>query len=163
MNKVIVLGCPGSGKSTFARKLHACTGLPLYYLDQIWWKSDRTHIDRDEFDLKLSAILAEEKWIIDGNYSRTYEVRMKECDTIFFLNYGVEECLLGIHERMGKKREDMPWIEEKEDPELMELVLRFSADNVPVIMELINRYSDKDCHIFNSRDEADQWLVTYSK
>ena len=50
MKKVIVIGCPGSGKTTFAEKLNKCTGLPLYYLDSIWHQPDKTHISREEYD-----------------------------------------------------------------------------------------------------------------
>lgn len=48
--KIIVIGCPGSGKSTFSKKLHAITGLPLFHLDNINWNSDKSHISREEFD-----------------------------------------------------------------------------------------------------------------
>lgn len=68
MKKVIVIGCPGSGKTTFAEKLRNKTGLSLYYLDAIWHKPDKTHIERAEFDEKLMEILQTDKWIIDGNY-----------------------------------------------------------------------------------------------
>ena len=67
--KIIVLGCPGSGKSTFSKRLHALTQMPLYHLDQIWWKPDRTNISRDEFDERLKEILDQDEWIIDGSYS----------------------------------------------------------------------------------------------
>lgn len=67
MKKVLILGCPGAGKSTFARKLRDKTGLPLYYLDMIWHKPDRTTITKQEFDAKLSEIIKQEEWIIDGN------------------------------------------------------------------------------------------------
>lgn len=53
-NRIIVIGCSGSGKSTFSRELHRCTEIPLYPLDNIWWKADRTHITRDEFDQNLA-------------------------------------------------------------------------------------------------------------
>ena len=56
-NRIIVLGCSGSGKSTFARRLHACTNLPLIHLDNVWWKADRTHISRKEFDHRLEKLL----------------------------------------------------------------------------------------------------------
>ena len=95
-NRIIILGCTGSGKSAFAKQLHECTGLPLYHLDNIWWKKDRTHISRQEFDRKLETILKGEKWIIDGDYSRTFEVRIRSCDTIIVLDYGEEECMEGI-------------------------------------------------------------------
>ena len=74
MNKVIIIGCPGSGKTTFAEKLQKCTALPLYYLDAIWHKPDKTHIPREEFDQRITEIFSEEKWIIDGNYKRTIAI-----------------------------------------------------------------------------------------
>ena len=71
MKRVIVIGSPGAGKSTFARKLKDKTGLPLYYLDRIFHKSDQTTLTREEFDRKLQTILQTDCWIIDGNYQRT--------------------------------------------------------------------------------------------
>ena len=108
---------PGSGKSTFARRLHDVTGLPIYYLDNLFWKADRTHISRDEFDARLNEYMQGDRWIIDGNYSRTYEMRIAACDTVIFLDYGEEVCMQGITNRVGKVREDMPWIEDELDPE----------------------------------------------
>ena len=60
MKKVIVIGCPGAGKSTFSRKLVAKTGLPLYYLDMIWHRPDRTTVTREEFDERLSEIISQD-------------------------------------------------------------------------------------------------------
>lgn len=157
-NKIIVLGCPGSGKSTFSKKLHEVTQLPLIHLDNIWWKRDRSHISREEFDRKLGEILQGDKWIIDGNYSRTYEVRFKACDTVIFLDLSVEECMSGIKERVGKKRSDIPWTEQELDPELVKLVDNYDSDNRPVILSLMEEYSNKNRFIFQSRSAADEWL-----
>lgn len=57
MKKVIVIGCPGSGKTRFAEKLNKRIGLPLFYLDAIWHKPDRTHISREEYDQRLAEIM----------------------------------------------------------------------------------------------------------
>ena len=57
MLKVIVIGNPGAGKSMFSRKLRDVTGLPLYYLDMLWHKEDKTNISREEFDTKLNDII----------------------------------------------------------------------------------------------------------
>ena len=108
MKKVMVIGCPGAGKSTFARKLQELTGLPLYYLDMIWHKPDRTNISREEFDRRIHEIVSQDAWIIDGNYNRTLELRMRECDTVFFLDYPLEVCLEGAASRIGKERVDIP-------------------------------------------------------
>ena len=72
-----ILGSSGSGKSTLSRDLRDITGLPLFHLDNIWWKPDKSHISREEFDQKLDEILLTDRWMIDGNYSRTYEVRFR--------------------------------------------------------------------------------------
>ena len=120
--KIIVVGCPGSGKSTLSKELRDVTGLPLFHLDNIWWKPDKSHISREEFDQKLDEILLTDRWMIDGNYSRTYEVRFRACDTVIFLDYPVDVCMNGIKERIGKNRTDIPWTEQALDSELVKLV-----------------------------------------
>lgn len=156
--RIIVLGCPGSGKSTFSRELQKNTGLPLVHLDNIWWKEDRTHITRDEFDRKLETLLSDDRWILDGDYSRTYEVRFCACDTVIFLDYDVDACLSGISERNGTDRPDIPWTEDLPDPALIEQVRNYRENNRPVILSLMERYSGKTTYIFRSREEADRWL-----
>lgn len=69
--KILVIGCPGAGKSTFARSLHKMTGIPLYYLDMLFHRADRTTVSEEIFDEQLNVLLQKEKWIIDGNYLRT--------------------------------------------------------------------------------------------
>lgn len=160
--KIIVLGCSGSGKSTFSKKLHSVTGLPLIHLDNIWWKPDRTHISREEFDRKLDAILSGDEWIIDGDYSRTYEVRFGACDTVFFFDLSCDECLNGITERVGKERTDIPWTEPELDPALVELVQRYSEENRPAVCSLLEKYPDKYKFVFHSRAEANEWLDRFA-
>lgn len=157
MKKVIVIGCPGAGKSTFAKWLQEKTGLPLYHLDMIWHKPDKTNISREEFDKALQRILTEDRWIIDGNYGRTLELRIKACDTVFLLDLPVETCLEGAKSRIGKKREDMPWVEESLDPEFEEWILRFHENELPHVYELIQKYSHKNIVIFRSREEIDTY------
>lgn len=159
MLKIIIIGSPGSGKSTFARKLRDITNLPLYYLDMLWHKKDRTNISREEFDEKLEKILKKDKWIIDGNYQRTIEMRLKECDTVFLMDYPLEVCLSGAEERVGKKREDLPWIEEKVDEEFKQIIVDFSKNKLPQIYKLLEKYQqDKNIIIFKSREEADNYI-----
>ncbi len=158
-DRIIVLGCSGSGKSTLAVKLQGMTGLPLIHLDNIWWKADRTHITREEFDRKLQEILSGEKWIIDGDYSRTYEPRFVACDTVIFLDYPEEVCMEGITERVGKQRRDIPWTENKLDPELVKLVQKYHAENRPTVYALIRKYPGKKIIIFENRQQKDDWLT----
>ena len=157
--KILVIGCPGSGKSTFARKLKDVTGLPLYYLDMIWHKPDQSTISAQEFDQRLKEILMSEEWIIDGNYSRTLAVRLQHCDTVFFLDFPVELCLLGAASRIGKTREDLPWHVTELDPKFRQYILDFPKENLPQIYELLEKYGkEKDVFIFKTREESDAYL-----
>ena len=159
MKKVIIIGCPGSGKTTFAEKLQRVTNLPLYYLDAIWHKPDRTHISREEYDKKLSEIFQTEEWIIDGNYSRTIEERIQNSDTIFLFDLLTEVCLQGATERLGKERYDVPWIDTELDPKLQHEIVEFPDKVLPRIYELLEKYSDgKKVIIFKSREEIDEYL-----
>lgn len=159
MRRMIVIGCPGAGKSTFARKLRDKTGLPLYYLDMIWHLPDRNTVTRDEFDAKLMEILRSDSWIIDGNYGRTLEMRLRYCDTVFLLDYQLEVCLAGAKERIGRKREDIPWVEEKLDEGFRQWIIDFPKTKLPQIYELLGQYGKgKEIHIFRSREDADKYL-----
>ena len=162
MKRILVIGNSGSGKSTFARKLHRATGLPLFHLDLLWHLPDKTNISREEFDTRLEEILALKEWIIDGNYQRTLQQRIAACDTIFLLDYPVEVCLAGVAERIGKDRPGMPWQETEFDPEFRQWILDFPNTQLPDIYRLLDQYRDqKQIIIFTSREEADAWEKHY--
>ena len=133
MQKVIIIGCPGAGKSTFARKLQSKTNLPLYYLDMIWHKADKTTIEKNQFDKELRKITEKSRWIIDGNYTRTLEIRLKKCDTVFLLDFPLEVCINGAAERIGTKREDMPWVESEFDDEFRQWIFK-SRDEAEIYL-----------------------------
>lgn len=71
MKKIMVIGCPGSGKSTFSRELYSKTGIPLYHLDMMYWNADKTTVEKDVFLERLLTVLDKNEWIIDGNYAST--------------------------------------------------------------------------------------------
>lgn len=157
MKKIIVIGCPGTGKSTFSRLLHSKTGIPLYHLDMLYWNGDKTTVEKEVFLDRLSNVLAWDEWIIDGNYISTMELRLSLCDTVLFLDYPTELCLDGVRARRGVARSDIPWIETDEDAEFIEYVEKFNVEQRPRVLSLLERYSDKNIFIFKSREEADEF------
>ena len=160
MNKIIVIGCPGSGKSTFSKELHNRTGIPLFHLDMMFWNADKTTVEKSVFRKRLLNILKLDKWIIDGNYQSTMESRLRECDTVFFLDYSLETCLEGVRVRRGKARTDMPWIEKEkeEDAEFVEFIKNYRSESRPIVLALLRQYEHKKIYIFKERSEAEEFL-----
>lgn len=158
LQKALVIGCPSAGKSTFARQLRDKTSLPLYYLDMLWHKPNRTTTKKRIFDKKLKKLLAQEQWIIDGNYCRTLERRIKACDTIFFLDLPIDICLAGAAARIGTPREDLPWVETEFDEDFKQWISDFPHRDLPLIKALLAKYqNEKDIHVFRSRAEIDSY------
>lgn len=158
MRRVMVIGCPGSGKSTFARRLQARTGLPLIYLDRLNWNADRTTVPREVLDARLAEAVAGDRWIIDGNYQRTLGMRLDACDTVFFLDYPTEVCLAGVRARRGQPRPDIPWVETEEDAEFMDFIRTFAEMRRPQLLAALAAHPQVRVITFHSRDEAEAWL-----
>lgn len=158
MKKVLVIGCPGSGKSTFSRILRDSTHLPLYYLDQIWHNPDKTHVTEEEFQSRLDEILGKDEWIIDGNYASSLEKRLAYCDTVFYFCLSPAECLEGVRKRLGTWHEDLPWFEDKEDPEFIEYVRTFHETRIPKMEQLLENAKQVNIIRFRSREEEDDYI-----
>lgn len=160
MKRILVIGCPGSGKSYFSRALAEKLGLPLVHLDLLNWNADGTNVEREVFDKRLADVLARDEWIIDGNYGRTMESRMERCDAIFFLDFPTEVCLNGVRERKGKPRPDMPFDPpDSDDEEFMEFIRRYSEESRLKVLELLEKYSDRETVVFRDRDSANDYLA----
>jgi adenylate kinase family enzyme len=158
MKKILIIGCPGGGKSSFARELHKRTSLPLCHLDMLFWNADKTTVTREILCERVREVLRGDEWIIDGNYSATLPMRLEACDTVFFLDMPTELCLRGVEKRRGQVRPDMPWIETEEDDEFMEYIKSFNGKSRPDIIKLLNKFADKNIIVFTSREQTDCFL-----
>lgn len=111
MNKVIVIGSGGAGKSTFSRQLGERTGLPVFHLDALNWRPGWVATPKDEWDELMNKLVRNEAWIIDGNYGRTLDTRLKAADTIIFLDMPTSLCMYRVIKRRvmyhGRTRPDL--------------------------------------------------------
>ena len=104
-----------------------------------------------------------DKWIIDGNYNRTIEMRLKYCDTVFLLDFPLDVCLSGAESRIGNEREDIPWCEKELDSEFKQFIIDFPNKHLPLIYELIEKYKEnKRIIIFKSREETEDYFKELS-
>lgn len=88
MNKIIVVGTTGSGKSTLCKELQLKLNYPYLQLDQMYWKPNWEGSTDDEFLPKVqSAIDKNDRWILDGNYSRTVQITWPKADTVIWIDY----------------------------------------------------------------------------
>ena len=159
MKRILVIGCPGAGKTYFAKKLKEIINLPVVHMDNLYWHKDKTSISQEELEQKLLPYLKNETWIIDGNYHDTLELRLKYATDVFFLNVTREECIEGILERIDQPRDDIPWIETKKDAaELIAWTLDYEERTKAKEEELLKQYPNIKVHVLKSRQEVNDYL-----
>ncbi|MFK7773640.1 MAG: DNA topology modulation protein [Saprospiraceae bacterium] len=111
MKRIMIIGCSGSGKSTFSKKLNELTQIPIVHLDQKYWKPNWTESSEEEWRKTISEVVKKDQWIMDGNYSGTWDLRIPRADTIIFLDQPTYVCLYRVTKRIianyGKTRPDM--------------------------------------------------------
>lgn len=157
-SKVLVVGCCGSGKSTFARELGQRTGIPVTHLDALFWNADGTHVSREEFRRRVDEVMRKDAWILDGDFSSTYEQRIVASHTVVFLDYDEKTCLEGAAARLGHKRPDLPWVETELSPELAAHIHAYATKTRPKLLSLLAAHPDKALIAFKTRSDADAWL-----
>lgn len=134
MERILIIGCSCAGKSTLARILGKKLHLPVTHLDQLWWKEGWENVSQEEFNEKLQAVLDGDRWIIDGNYGRTMEMRLQKCDTVIYLEFSRWACLWGLLQRLtqsyGRVRPDMSaGCPERFDWEFVKWIWNYNRDN----------------------------------
>jgi len=169
MNRVLVIGCPGAGKSTFSRKLAHKTSLPLVHLDSYYhqdlWDADED-VKREQWRAKVTEMIAAERWIIDGNYGGSFDIRFPAADTIVFLDYPRWLSLWRVFcrrlEFARKKRPDMPdgW-KEKIGWDFLQFIWRYRSNSRPRVLAKLDEYAGRCVvYVFKTPKDADSLLAS---
>ncbi len=100
MDKIIVLGSAGSGKSTLARKIGELLDIEVIHLDSYYWQPNWVATPDDEWTDKVKELLERERWVMDGNYTSSLELRIKAADAVIFLDRSRLFCLWRVFKRL---------------------------------------------------------------
>ncbi|WP_369025281.1 AAA family ATPase [Qipengyuania sp. RANM35] len=162
MKRVLVIGSPGAGKSTFARALAQRSGLPLIHLDAHYHLPGWTEPDPADWDAKLDTLLAGDSWIIDGNYGGSMDRRLALADTAILLDYPTLLCLWRLVKRIttlhGTVRPDAPpGCPERFDLEFLHYVAVFRRVKTPVLERRLGAFPGRIAR-FRRPSEAQAFL-----
>ncbi len=169
MKKVMIIGCCGAGKSTFAKKLQQKTGLPLFHLDQYYWKPNWVESSKEEWTATVQQLIQKEEWIMDGNYGGTMDQRIAAADSIIFLHYPTWLCFWRVLKRIytyyGEVRPDMhEACRERLKLSFLSYVLHFNRIKSPKILQKLNQVkAHKSIFIASSDQELDVFLQNLKK
>lgn len=161
MNRISVIGGPGTGKSTLANNIGKELNLPIYHLDAIHhlenWKV-RDSVERDKIILEK---IEGERWVIDGTYKSTLEARVKKSDMVIFLNYStiarVRSVLSRYFKNKGKEKPEIPGCKEQMNWKFLKLVIKWEQGRINIINETLEKNKDKNIIIFKNRRKLNKW------
>lgn len=165
MQKVLIIGCGGAGKSTLARKMGEKTGLPVVHLDKLFWHPGWVESKKDEIDEKIYFELEKPQWIMDGNYNRTLPERLKHCDTVIYLDFSRLACLLGVCKRVlttyGTVRPDMAdGCPERFDLDFLKWVWNFNKNKRESYYRMLNEADGIETIVLKNRRMVKRFLKT---
>ena len=159
MKRVLVIGCPGAGKTYFSKRLSKILNLPLVHMDNLYWNEDKTSVDLDTLKARLQPYLEKEEWIIDGNYHKTLEMRLPYASDVFVLDLPRKECIQGILDRIDQPRDDIPWVESEDDAtELIAWTADYGFRTKDEEIAMLNKNKHIKVHVINSRKEMNEYL-----
>ena len=163
MERIIIIGCGGAGKSTLARQLGEKTGLPVVHLDKLFWHPGWVESTKDEIDGKILEELGKPWWIMDGNYNRTLPLRLEKCDTVIYLDFSRFACLLGVVKRIlttyGTVRPDMAeGCPERFDLDFLKWVWNFNKTKREKYYRLLNETEGIERIVLKNRRAVKRFL-----
>ena len=168
MKRIMIIGCGGAGKSTLARELGTLLELPLVHLDQAYWRPNWEERDKHEWAQIVTQLADQPKWILDGNYGGTMDIRLQRADTVVFLDRSSWVCVFRVLQRWwqtrGQTRPDMaPGCEERFSFAFLHYVFFYNKTRRPGILKKLDNLSSKQT-VFRLRTqrEIDHFIANLS-
>ena len=165
MERIIIIGCGGAGKSTLAQKLGAKLAIPVVHLDKLFWRPGWVEVPKDEFDEIVLRELVKERWIMDGNFNRTLPQRIAYSDTVIYLDFNRFTCLMGVLKRVlttyGTVRPDMgEGCPERLDVEFLKWVWNYNENKRQRNYDLLRQATHAQVIILKNRRAVKRFLNT---
>ena len=163
MQRVLVIGSGGAGKSTVAREIAARLGLPLVHLDAQYWRPGWTETPADEWSAIVAKLTSEPRWVMDGNYGGTMAMRLAAADTVVFLDLPRVVCLWRVVKRRlmyhGRSRPDItPGCPEQLNWEFLRWIWTFPKRHRRSNLERLRQSGGARVVILTSQRQVDRFL-----
>ena len=166
-NRISIVGGSGSGKSTLCNILSKELNLPAIHLDAINFLLNWVEIDKIERDKIILSKSMEDKWVIDGNYSKTLKERFKRADLIIWLDYSTIMLLKGILKRifkeLHKERQEIPGCKERIDFKFIKYVITYNKTKRHLILDNIKDIPNEKILIFKKQKDLNNWLKEFTQ
>jgi adenylate kinase family enzyme len=167
MKRVLVIGHPGAGKTTFAVELGKKLNLPVIYLDQQFWQPGWVKTPMDIFRERVVTFASADAWLMDGTYDSTLDLRLPHADAVIWLDYSRYLCLWQAIKRIarnyGTVREKMAdGCPEKIDFGFFRWIWNYQRNQYPGIRALIRKHFVGEPIILRNHVEAERWLADLS-
>lgn len=163
VDRIAIIGCGGSGKTTIGRRLAAVIDAPITHLDTLFYDDEWNRLPQDKFAAVQEELVAQPTWVIDGNYASTLPIRLKRADTVIFLDLPATVCLWGIVQRRWRYRggqHDATGVYDRITWGFIKYVWGYRNDMGPKIRNLIAEHADHaQVHIVTSRRTANRLVA----
>jgi adenylate kinase family enzyme len=162
MDKILIIGINGAGKSTLANNLGKKLNREVIHLDKLYYQSGWQHTQtKEEWRGTVKNLISKEKWIMDGHYNSTLDIRIPAADTIIFFNFNKLLCIYRIVKRIFSRIQPFDKIEgnkEKISFDLIKKIIKFPKKK---ILRMLEPYKNiKQIIIFKNDGEVEKYLST---
>lgn len=163
MDRIAIIGCGGSGKSSLARSLGSLLGIAPVHLDSLYYDQDWKPLDKEQFAALQLDLVTEPQWIIDGNYASSLPIRLQAADTVIFLDLPGWACLWGIVQRRmryrGGQHKDIG-IYDRITWGFVRYILGYRRQMAPRVRKLLADYTgNEEVFVLRSRRAAREYLA----